>query len=140
MKTLLKTAILLAGAALWDGCSTPESRIRHNPEAYSRLTPEQQSKVKEGKLTLGLDRAAVRMALGRPDRITERTDASGTMEVWHYLTFDHADVFVVSHNGPFYHRRWMTGYETVLMTAPSYSTRPRAKVIFRGGAVVAYEE
>lgn len=140
MKTMLKIG-LLATAAVWlGGCASPETRIRRDPATFNRLTPEQQAKVKEGRVALGLDGAAVRLALGRPDRVVERTDASGTTEIWHYLTYDQPDIFYVNRGWPHYHRRWMTGFEAVLISEPSYSTRARAKVIFRGGVVVAYEE
>ena len=70
------------------GCATPESRIKDDPATYSQLTPEQQALVKSGKIGLGMPLAAVQLALGKPDRVTEHTDAAGVQQIWHYVEVD----------------------------------------------------
>ena len=43
--------------------------------------------VKAGRVAVGFDADAVRLALGEPDRITTPTDAAGDVQVWHYTTY-----------------------------------------------------
>src|SRR5687768_13634383 len=90
MKTL-KTLLLAASAAMLAfsfGCSTPETRIRKNPELFAQLAPEQQDLIRRGQVAVGFNAEMVRLALGEPDRYTTRTDQDGMSEVWHYVTYD----------------------------------------------------
>ncbi|MEY4939366.1 MAG: hypothetical protein RIQ93_1101 [Verrucomicrobiota bacterium] len=61
----------------------PDSRARRNPELFARLTPEQQAMVRRGNVAVGFSPEMVRLALGQPDRIQERTDVRNR-EVWNY--------------------------------------------------------
>jgi hypothetical protein len=70
------------------GCASPDARIKRSPEVFARLSPEQQALVKEGKVAIGFDADAVRLAVGNPDRIWTRTDAEGTRELWSYTTWE----------------------------------------------------
>lgn len=79
--TVLLTAILLAG------CATPATRIRHHPKIYSTATLAQQALISKGKIALGFTPELVRLALGKPDRVTQHTDRSGTETVWHYIDY-----------------------------------------------------
>ena len=90
-KTLVLLSAAALGAALLAGCDTPETRIRSNPEAFARLNPDQQSLVKAGRVGIGFDMDAVKLALGNPDRITVRTTAQGQTQVWHYVEFVYYD-------------------------------------------------
>jgi len=90
-KTLVLLSAAALGAALLAGCDTPETRIRSNPEAFARLNPDQQSLVKAGRVGIGFDMEAVKLALGNPDRITVRTTAQGQTQVWHYVEFVYYD-------------------------------------------------
>src|SRR5579884_4009716 len=75
---LQKRFAILICALVLAACASPETRIRDNPELYAKLTPEQQTLVKKGQIALGMSQDAVMLALGKPNRITERTDAEGT--------------------------------------------------------------
>jgi hypothetical protein len=93
MKTT-KLCLISAAAicAVWlAGCSTPETRIRDNPETYAQLTPQQQELVRAGRVGIGFDMASVKLALGAPDRITLRTDGQGETQVWHYVEYAYYD-------------------------------------------------
>jgi hypothetical protein len=90
-KTLVLLSAAALGAALLAGCDTPETRIRSNPEAFARLNPDQQSLVKAGRVGIGFDMDAVKLALGNPDRITVRTTAQGQTQVWHYVEYVYYD-------------------------------------------------
>jgi len=93
-------ALAVAGLAL-AGCSTPDSRIAANPAAFAALNPQQQALVKAGQVGIGMSMDAVKLALGDPDRVTLRTDASGETQVWHYVTYEADGVYLYS---GFYHR------------------------------------
>jgi hypothetical protein len=105
MKTPKVFAIASAAlcAALFVGCSTPESRISSAPEVFARLTPDQQALVKAGQVAVGFGMDAVKLALGDPDRVTIHTDATGQHQVWHYTTYEDASGVVIF-NG--YYHRW----------------------------------
>lgn len=79
--------MLLVFALLAGGCASPESRIKRAPEAFARLSLEHQELVKEGKVALGFDADAVRLAVGEPDRIWRRTDESGVTTLWSYTNW-----------------------------------------------------
>jgi outer membrane protein assembly factor BamE (lipoprotein component of BamABCDE complex) len=105
MKTLKALYIVAAAAALAlsFGCSTPETRIRRNPELFAQLSPEQQELIRRGQVAVGFNAEMVRLALGEPDRYTTRSDQDGTSEVWHYVTYD------APTGGPLY-RGWYHRY------------------------------
>jgi len=85
----LRLVWLVAAVALGlAGCSTPDTRIKRAPELFARLTPEQQALVKEGRVGIGFDADAVRLAVGDPDRKWTRTDAAGVQEVWSYTNWE----------------------------------------------------
>jgi hypothetical protein len=74
MKVPVKFVLAMAlGAALLPACSTPEARNEADPGVYSRLAPADQALVREGRVAVGFDRDAVRLALGDPDRVVPGT-------------------------------------------------------------------
>jgi len=86
-----KSARLLpwvAATLLLGACATPQSRIDRNPDTFQSLTSEQQALVKQGKVAIGFSEAAVKLALGEPQRVIQRTDEKGKSIVWRYVDFD----------------------------------------------------
>jgi hypothetical protein len=81
-KLLLLTAAF--GAMLAAGCSTVDSRIAKNREAFNTWPPAVQDKVVLGQIDVGFTPEQVRVALGEPDRVFTRTTADGTSQVWSY--------------------------------------------------------
>lgn len=138
-RILMVVTLTLGG--LVAGCSTPATRIRANPEAFARLTAQQQTLVQAGQIALGFDREAVMLALGEPGRVTVRTEAERETIVWHYLTYE-ADgrILFTGH----YHtsRRWWgwgPGYPYYL-DFPNRVVRDRFQVEFTLGKVTAITE
>ncbi len=134
----LSAWVLLLGVMLAGGCATPGARIKRSPEIFARLTPEQQALVKEGRVGIGFDADAVRLALGEPDRMWLRTDAAGTNDVWSYTTWEN------DRGQPLY-RGWYHGYGTVspyyYLNDPGRREHEYFKVVFdRAGKVTAIEE
>lgn len=140
MKTILSVFALAAGIAVLAGCSTPESRIKENPAVFARLTPEQQQLIKDGKVALGFDAAMVKLAIGDPDRIHERTDASGTSEVWSYVTYEGDDGMILYRG--YYHRYYYglgDPFYPYYLAYPSRREHTHFRVVFRNGVVVQIE-
>lgn len=121
---ILSAALGLIGLA---GCSTPAARIQKNPEIFARLAPVQQEMIKQGKVGVGFDQEMVKLALGEPDRIRSRTDATGTSDVWSYMTYDSVDGFPLYRG--FYHRYYGWG-DPFYPYYTSYSER-RSREQFR---------
>lgn len=72
------------GAVLLAGCSTVDSRIARNRDAFNAWPAPVQDRIIQGKVDVGFTPEQVRMALGEPDRVFTRTTADGTTEVWTY--------------------------------------------------------
>lgn len=138
MKTILHLLAFLGAVTLFAGCSTPEARIQKNPELFNRLAPEQQNLIRAGKVAVGFDYDMVRLALGDPDRVTERTTAAGKAEVWQYLTYESNDG-VLLYSG-YYHRYWGDPYFPHYLLYTSYRVHSRMRVIFKNGKVAVTEE
>jgi outer membrane protein assembly factor BamE (lipoprotein component of BamABCDE complex) len=138
MKTWPRLIFVFAGLVLLAGCSTPDRRIEKNPEAFNRCTPQQQELIKQGRIEVGFDQEMVRLALGDPDRITTRTDASGQGEVWHYVTYE-SDDGVLLYTGYYHHFRGPVFYPYYL-DYPERREHDRFKVDFKDGKVVSIEE
>src|SRR5688500_10068806 len=138
LRTLVFTASAAVLVSLF-GCSTPETRIRRNPELFAQLTPEQQDLIRRGQVAVGFNAEMVRLALGEPDRYTTRTDQDGMSEVWHYVTYD------APAGGPlyrgWYHRYYMWGdpLYPYYLSVPDRRERDRFSVVFRNGTVRALE-
>lgn len=138
MKTIARFSLLIA-IALFSSCSTPESRIRRNPELFAQLTPQDQELIRRGRVAVGFTGEMVRLALGEPDRFTTRTTATGTNEVWHYITYE------MPSGSPLY-RGWYHRY--YMWRDPLYPwyldeherrERERFSVAFEQGRVVALD-
>ena len=139
MKTthLIRLALISILGIWLAGCSTPATRIKANPEAFARLTVEQQSLVKAGQVALGFDFEAVKLALGDPDRVTTRTDADGQTVVWHYLTYE-ADGRMLFTG--YYHTGrgwWGRAAYPYYLDYPNRRVRDRFSVQFKSGRVSA---
>jgi len=135
---LLLPAILATFLAI--GCSTPEARVRRNPEAFARLTPAQQEMIMRGEVGLSFDKEMVQLALGEPDRLLTRTDADGVSEVWSYTTYQ-------GPNGVYLYRGWYHRYYSYrdpfypyYLDVSSRRERERFRVVFRGERVVEIQQ
>ncbi len=137
MKTTFAVFTLICGLAILSGCSTPETRIAKQPEVFNRLTPDQQQMIREGRVGIGFDMEMVKLALGDPDRIRERTDSSGRSEVWTYVDYETNDGMLLYRG--WYHRGWGGPLYPYYMDVPSRRERSRDEVIFREGHVTSVE-
>lgn len=129
--------LLLLAVALIAGCASPEARIKQNPELFAKLTPEQQSLIKEGKVAVGFDEDMVKLAVGEPDRKWIRTDAAGASELWSYTMWE-------STGGQPLYRGWYHRYYCPVpmyyLNFPDRKEHEYFKVIFKDGKVTAVEQ
>ncbi len=147
MKTLLLLSIPLC--VLLSSCSsTPTQRIEKNPAIYADLSPSHQKLVSEGKITKGMTKPAVFLAMGRPDqKIAGNTDGKD-FERWDYnvLTPTYHTGFSsyyghgFGHRGGFRRRGFRGGSRYGIGFHPSLSYVPRrgASVGFTTGKVSSW--
>jgi outer membrane protein assembly factor BamE (lipoprotein component of BamABCDE complex) len=138
-KFLLLAATALAALCV-AGCSTPEARIRKNPEAFARLTPAQQDLIRKGQIAIGFDQEMVQLALGEPDHIITRTDATGASEIWSYTTYESPDGMLLYRG--WYHRYYYWGDPMFpyYLDYPHRQERDHYRVTFKDGRAVSIEE
>ncbi len=142
MKTTRNFLLMSAAlaAALLGGCTTPESRIKDSPAVFARLNPDQQALVKAGQIAPGFDMDAVKLALGDPDRILVETNASGSHEIWRYVTYEDYRGTIIFDG--YYHRYWGWGGPYFWGGGPYYNGYParvheRIRVVFDATGHVA---
>lgn len=121
--------LLIILSILLSGCATPEMRIRQHPQIYARATPKQQSLISRGRIALGFSPAFVRLALGRPDRVTEHTDSKGTEVIWHYVVYSTYPYYP-------YYPYWYGPWRPVVVQSQAYDW---LRVVFRNSHVVSID-
>jgi len=150
----LIAAAAFSGALVLAGCNaTPDARIRSNPEAFAQLTPQEQALVKAGQVGLGFSAEAVKLALGNPDRITLKTDATGQVQVWHYIETVYYDGAFL-YGGPYWggwggwggrgRGYWGGGWGAFDGWGPypvgPVTTYDHFRVVFRNGRVIQFNQ
>jgi hypothetical protein len=139
----LRLCCAAALMTLLAACATPDARIQNNPQTFSSLPPDQQALIKQGKVGLGFSEAAVKLALGDPDRVTQRTDENGISTVWRYVEYE-TDAGTLLYTG--YYHRYYTPYYGPSFGFPYYQDYPNRverdvqRVVFRNGVVAAIEQ
>lgn len=133
-----RPAVLLSllSLVLLAACVSPETRIKDNPTSYSKLTPLQQEQVRKGDISIDMPDFGVELALGKPDSITERVEAKGTIRVWHYKKQD-TSTTTIDYVG-FYNPYFYPGFAPVIVN----NRQPdgdRVRVSFNNDKVVAIE-
>jgi hypothetical protein len=142
MKSLQRGIMAGAGVAaalLLSGCATPENRAKENPAAFSKVPASQKKMVLAGKISKGMSRDAVFIALGKPSR-KEPDEVDGQpLERWIYGR-------TYSHEVPRYRYRAVRDRSGNVFTIPEYEPvrdyqwADYLVVTFRGGKVVAWRQ
>ena len=132
MKTLKFISVLFVamGLAGLAGCSTPEARIQKNPEIFARIAPEQQEMIKKGQVGVGFDQEMVKLALGEADRVRSRTDATGTSEVWSYVTYEGLDGYPLYRGWYHHYYGWGDPLYPYYLTVSARREREHLRVVF----------
>ena len=133
--------ILLAALGLC-ACTTPGSRIEQHPDIFQSATPQQQAMIRDGEVGLGFTPDFVRLAMGEPDRITEREDAGGKKVIWHYVSYPNYTT-TNSGYGWGYGRPWYWGWGSdfppvVVVNEPAQE-RDKLRVVFQENKAVTIE-
>jgi hypothetical protein len=138
LKSGIIPALLLLAAG-FVGCATPEARINKNPELFASLSASDQQTIKEGRVMLGFTPEMVKLALGDPDRVSTKTDASGTSEVWRYTTYE-TDSGMYLYRG-YYHRFYGYGdpFFPYYLNYAGRKDRDYFKITFTGDRVSMIE-
>jgi hypothetical protein len=82
-------AAVSAGAFLFSGCSTTESRISEHPELYGSLSTRDQELVARGQIRSGMPESAVWLAWGSPEQKTVGMIRGSNTETWIYLNYSY---------------------------------------------------
>jgi hypothetical protein len=141
MKTKALWMAGLGAALLAAGCSTVDSRIAKNRDAFASWPAAVQSTVIQGKIDVGFTPDQVRVALGDPDRVFTRTTADGTSEIWGYRDRGPKFSFGVGIGGGSFGRHGGTFGGVGVSTGTGYHDDEKLGVVFdRNGRVSAIEE
>ena len=79
--------ILVLASAGCDPASGIATRIAEKSAVFTQLTPEQKSKIEQGVIEIGFTSDMVYMAMGRPQKITEKNLPLGHVAMWTYRNF-----------------------------------------------------
>jgi hypothetical protein len=146
MKRFLLLPIALAALFTLAGCNTVNSRIEARQAAFSQLSPEDQERVRKGKIVLGDSSDAVFIALGEPDRIRKRQSAAGSDQVWIYMRTTYVNDGFMQTNYVRSFARDSKGrivaiyYEPMHMHNTRVQQEPALRVVFQNGVVTEIEE
>jgi hypothetical protein len=130
--------LAIAAVATLAACASPRSRIDKDPAGFAKLPPEQQELIKQGKVGIGFDESAVKLALGEPSRITERTDVNGKSVIWRYVQYEN-DSGAMLYTG-FYHSYYAPFSPLFIDASTTRRERDRLLVVFSDGKVSAIEQ
>ncbi len=138
MKRHLLALGCLLGLSILVGCSTPQTRIRNNPELFNSLAPSEQELIKQGKVAVGFTPEMVKLAVGEPDRVYTRTDSNGKNESWVYTSYSSRGGTMIYYRG-FYHR-WHPGAYAYFADYTDREVVERYRVTFKDGKVFSIDE
>lgn len=128
----LVTLLLLAGCA----SSSPDARIRRNPELFAQYPPAVQERIRAGQIDIGYTEDMVLMALGDPVRRVERMDHSGVTQVWIYSRQSSSPQFSFGVGMGSFGRRSAVGTSVGMSTGGGYYDDEAMRVEFQQGRVV----
>ncbi len=83
-------SVTAAGAFLFTGCSTPESRISEHRDLYASLPTRQQQLVAQGQIAPGMSENAVWLAWGSPGQRVNGFARGQSTETWVYFGYTNA--------------------------------------------------
>jgi len=131
--------LLAAVAALLSSCaSTPESRIRQNPDVFAALDAADQELVRRGELRMGMSPEAVVLAVGRPSRVDQVVEV-GTppREIWLYAGT--RPVYINTWAPPPMYGRCGRFHQPAAWPQVAYIPYLRARLDFQGRSLVRWE-
>jgi hypothetical protein len=145
MKTTL-TLLVTVLALVLSGCSTVESRIEEKSAIFNALPTEAQSRIKQGLIDVGYTPDMVYIAMGRADRVVERSTAAGTETVWIYNNYYQeyqGTQFAGFRRSVYYDHRikaYRVFYQPVHADVYADRVEEVARVVFKDGKVESIEQ
>jgi len=144
----MKKSLLLLTclAALLVGCSTVNSRIEQKSSFFNTLDPQTQARLKQSIVNVGDTPDMVYIALGRADRIREKTSEKGHDLVWIYTMRwqEYEGTQYVSYRREaFFDPRlnaWRIHHRPLLEDVYSEREEEYFRVVFHDGKVTAIEQ
>ncbi|MDG1357758.1 MAG: hypothetical protein P8P36_06155 [Akkermansiaceae bacterium] len=125
---LVPVSVLLASCG-----STPEKRIERNPQLFQKLSSNEQKLVRAGKISQGMSKPAVFLAMGNPDHKTSGIQHGENFERWHYNTMVPVYSYGVS---PYY--RYNYGRYGCRRNYGGIGFQPKVHYVPRHGASVEF--
>jgi uncharacterized protein YceK len=122
------TLAVIAGALIFGGCGTTETRISQHPETYQSLTSTDQALVSQGQIRTGMTMDAVWLAWGTPEQKIPGNMRGHNTETWVYLRYNTPP----SYGGPYYYGPFDWSY------IPPKFPYPAKGVTFSNGRVVFF--
>lgn len=132
MRAMTASLMLLAAAC----AETPQNRIEQNPGVFASLPQDHQMLIRAGQVGIGFTEAEVKLAVGNPDRITNREDEKGKSVEWRYVEYETTGGAVL-YTG-FYHSYWGPVFP-FYTDYPDRRERDVMRVTFRDGKVISVE-
>lgn len=137
--TTIRNLAVLTALVLLAGCATPQTRIAANRALYDSLQAEDQRLIQEGRVAVGFTPEMVKLAVGEPDRVYTRTDASGRSETWAYTSY-RLDTGRRIYSG-YYHSWYPWRYPYYMNYAfDEREVYESMKLVFKKGVVDSIEE
>jgi hypothetical protein len=129
---LVLLVLLLSACAT----SSPDQRIARDSELFESFPAEAQESIRAGKVEVGFTEEMVRMAMGKPERILNRTTEEAAERIFIYARSRPSFSFGIggSRGGG------RTGVGTGVGVSSGGSAEETHRVIFRDGVVYALEE
>jgi outer membrane protein assembly factor BamE (lipoprotein component of BamABCDE complex) len=103
MKAFLPILISIAAFAL-TSCNSASTRSTEKSTVFNTLDAQTQTRLKQSIIQVGDTTDMVYIALGHPDRIHEKTSATGRNEVWIYTAHwqEYEGPYYVGYRRPFH--------------------------------------
>ncbi len=118
------------------GCQTMDTRIAENPALWNSFSPEEQARIRDGKLWEGMTTEAVWLAWGKPRYKRHGQEGAVDFEEWVYTRIRSQDVMEWRYRQAYNGRDWYLVPEY----APTqvYDEVPASSVRFIDGKVTAW--
>jgi hypothetical protein len=102
--------LVCAACALLSACASTQDRANSRPAAFRRLSPGDQQLVLNGQIREGMDKDAVYIAWGAPDRVFQGSSQGKPFESWVYITQRTTPA-----PGPFYYGPYLGLYPSAVV-------------------------
>lgn len=149
MNDIMKTPLALiscVAALMLAGCSTVQSRIEEKSAVFNALPAETQSRIQQGLIDVGYTPDMVYIAMGKADRVVERSTGEGSETVWIYNDYyqEYEGSHFAGYRRSVYYDPRIRAYRVYYQPVHADVYRDRAeevaRVVFKDGKVTSIEQ